>query len=763
MTTLALCSLLLAGAPGFEEKPHSTPTQVVLNAPAYEGVLIDTNGDGPVWAVGQTWKASFGPEGASFHPFLGPDAPRAESARFDLSGASVDGVALAVDPPVVTQADTAAVTLSHGAALARYLLRPGEVEQTFVFDSLPRRGALELRLALESTMEAHPVEGGGLDLYGPEGLAMTYGRAIAYDASGTRTAVAMERTAEGLTLRVPEGFVSGATLPLTIDPVLATAPLADESYAEYEPDVAYFQEFDRWVVSYHRHFNLTDTDVYVRSVTAGGIVSVPIIVDASTDYWSHARLAALRGSGAGLVVASVVPNDPTTEDGVIRGRRIVIPFLTPGAAFDISEPTTGSQIDPVIAAPKSGAAFHDYLVTWVREFAPNDGDIHARLVSGLGMPVGSTIVIENLGSDDDRRVAISPSEGAAGSQYLLAWERGGDVWAKRITTDGNIAFRPSYPVLFGAERPSVTSFLNRTIGGQWIAVIAAQALIQPPFQPAHTDIVMVAVDAGDGVGERHDLTSMEASATREFQSEPSVVADDTGFLLGYRESYAPGDRDIYMLSGSVTVSPTGAEPALAERHQALYLGTSDESRPAFASRWDGGGSPLASLGAFQDGDDVFSSDVFFSRLTRGYDPATPPIGVQSDDCSPEPNSTGKTGWMVLTGTQSTTGQKGLFCIDVPINTFGLFVTSMTTGYQTNVGGGEGTLCLGGGIGRFNVIVLSGPEGVLQQQLSMSALQTPNGLVPTLPGERWHFQAWHRDVVGGVATSNFSGAMSIVFD
>ena len=40
--------------------------------------------------------------------------------------------------------------------------------------------------------------------------------------------------------------------------------------------------------------------------------------------------------------------------------------------------------------------------------------------------------------------------------------------------------------------------------------------------------------------------------------------------------------------------------------------------------------------------------------------------------------------------------------------------------------------------------------------------TPDGLVTVVSGETWNYQAWHRDVVGGVVGSNFSDGLSVVF-
>jgi hypothetical protein len=32
----------------------------------------------------------------------------------------------------------------------------------------------------------------------------------------------------------------------------------------------------------------------------------------------------------------------------------------------------------------------------------------------------------------------------------------------------------------------------------------------------------------------------------------------------------------------------------------------------------------------------------------------------------------------------------------------------------------------------------------------------------VPGETWYFQAWHRDLVGGTATTNFTDGLEVTF-
>lgn len=102
---------------------------------------------------------------------------------------------------------------------------------------------------------------------------------------------------------------------------------------------------------------------------------------------------------------------------------------------------------------------------------------------------------------------------------------------------------------------------------------------------------------------------------------------------------------------------------------------------------------------------------------------------------------------------------------LPANAFGFFLTSQMQSFVTNPGGSQGNLCLGGAIGRYvgpGQIQNSGAGGSFGLALDLTLTPTPTGLVPVVSGETWNFQCWHRDAVGGTATSNFTDAVSIDF-
>ncbi len=136
-------------------------------------------------------------------------------------------------------------------------------------------------------------------------------------------------------------------------------------------------------------------------------------------------------------------------------------------------------------------------------------------------------------------------------------------------------------------------------------------------------------------------------------------------------------------------------------------------------------------------------------------------------CDFTPNSTGQPGIIQATGTNTASANNvQLSVIQLPLNSFGFFLTSRTQGHVPGAGGSQGTLCLGGSIGRYvgpGQIKNSGETGSFSLVLNVTQQPTPTGFVSVLPGQNWNYQAWYRDSVGGAAVSNFTNGRTITFN
>ncbi len=132
-------------------------------------------------------------------------------------------------------------------------------------------------------------------------------------------------------------------------------------------------------------------------------------------------------------------------------------------------------------------------------------------------------------------------------------------------------------------------------------------------------------------------------------------------------------------------------------------------------------------------------------------------------CSPAiANSTGTYAKIEAGGSPFATDQLlALTTTDLPSFSFGYYLGSQTQGLVAGPGGSQGTLCLGGTIGRFiSQVTDSGSAGQITIQVNLGALPPP---LPTMvqAGESWNFQLWYRDV-NPTVTSNFSDAVEIQY-
>jgi hypothetical protein len=140
--------------------------------------------------------------------------------------------------------------------------------------------------------------------------------------------------------------------------------------------------------------------------------------------------------------------------------------------------------------------------------------------------------------------------------------------------------------------------------------------------------------------------------------------------------------------------------------------------------------------------------------------------IGTNYCTTVPNSTGNSGAISATGsTVAANNDVELLATSLPNNAFGFFLTSQTQGFIQNPGGSQGNLCLTGSIGRYvgpGQIQNSGLTGSISLVLDLTQTPQPTGFVSVQAGQTWNFTAWHRDAVAGVATSNFTDGLTILF-
>ncbi|MEZ6017013.1 MAG: hypothetical protein R3F49_17980 [Planctomycetota bacterium] len=188
-------------------------------------------------------------------------------------------------------------------------------------------------------------------------------------------------------------------------------------------------------------------------------------------------------------------------------------------------------------------------------------------------------------------------------------------------------------------------------------------------------------------------------------------------------------------------------------------------------RADGGGS--ATIG-YQAGSAANQNDVEWSFNTPNAvangDVLSLVMGpgiVGTPYCTANVNSTGAAGAIAGSGSASVANNNvTLEATSLPLNSFGFFLTSSGQAMTPNPGGSQGILCLGGLIGRYvgpGQIKNSGATGEFSLLLDLNQIPTPNGFVSAMVGQTRSFQAWYRDAINGVATSNFTNGLAVTFN
>ncbi|MEZ6015625.1 MAG: VCBS repeat-containing protein [Planctomycetota bacterium] len=174
---------------------------------------------------------------------------------------------------------------------------------------------------------------------------------------------------------------------------------------------------------------------------------------------------------------------------------------------------------------------------------------------------------------------------------------------------------------------------------------------------------------------------------------------------------------------------------------------------------------LLSLASDLDGDgdlDLLSYRGFGVGFTENLHIAA---AIGTRDCDPPlPNSTGLPGRLDAEGSRGVSANRlRLTATDLPPQALTLFLASRIQAFVVQPGGSQGQLCLGGAIGRGVGGIVTSGTGTVSVNVDLAAVPQPMGAVAVLPGSTWRFQCWHRDAVGGTATSNFTNSVAVRFD
>ncbi len=743
--------------------------------------LFDEPGDEHVWARGRDYRASFGPEGFSFLPVFGRQSPREFPVTFSLGAVTIGGEALPTTMLGVSR-DGTTVTLDQGSLREVYHVGLDQTEQTFVFDQLPGIGDLVVEMTVDTELTATS-DANGLHFVHPTLGHVTYGNAFVFDADGARQAIERTWFEGSLRLTVPASFLAGAVLPVTIDPPVTGFSNSFGAADDFNPDITYAgRSNDYWVV-WQDYTSATNSDVYATSFNTVGTQGATLLIDITSDHWEHPAVAYHYGSDRLLVVASQELGG-MGGSGTIQGRFVdATAASTIGFKFTIS--TVGfRKLWPDVGGNNWDSTTNAYFcVVWSFEATATNRNPQYRVVDWDGTMMTSVTTV-SLSTDDDIHTTISESHGDGdliGDWWTMAWTSDatgnglGQIWARRVVWSGNGTFGAGTFLVEAAtncEFPSVTSRLDDFLVAEADrpSIVAYSRLFGGPQRSVYARVVT----DGTAYANNYVSTILEDVDLDLDQFGVSVATDGNAFYMTYSEEYhggvGTGDWDMYMLSGHLSQTTNDVHLALAERHQNLGFVGVPEWQSRVCTIWDGESNSTS-----DDGCAIWTREgaanggtLYGSTLEVPTIDTSPRIAVGRQFCdangnaSTSPYSAEVSSWMWIEGTQSNTSTHTMRCVDVTPNAAGYLIASRNTINVNLPGGSAGRICLGGAGRYVNAVQNSGSSGTYSTIVNPLSIPTPTGFVSALPGDTWHFQYWHRDIQGGLPTSNFSTACSVMF-
>ncbi len=316
---------------------------------------------------------------------------------------------------------------------------PEGVEQSWEFASKPSgRGDLSVRVHV-SGLKYQGETPNGLHFADARGLGFRYGHGTWVDAAGVKTAVNAHFVHGAIELSVPQDVVERSAYPAVLDPIVGP---------EFELDAAsgpaYGEQTDPQVAWNGSGYLLVWEDTR-GGVFAARVTSAGQLLDPSGKKLGEGARPSVSSNGNDYLVAwetSAYVDAALTYD--IRAARVD----AAGTLLDTQGVTlSGARWQRAPAVTWNGS---DYVVVW-RDYGLVPG-VYLNRVSTAGE------VLDGVG------VAVSSSEGdpvvaSKGSESLIVWQSGADVYARRLNAAG--AFSDAVPFLVtqsgGGAIPRVAS------------------------------------------------------------------------------------------------------------------------------------------------------------------------------------------------------------------------------------------------------------------------------------------------------------------
>lgn len=369
--------------------------------------------DGELHGLGNDFKAAFRSDSVEFTPALGRRAER--NFPVTLRTTSIGrGDELANVADAAPVANERRVTYDRGDVVERHDVSARGIEQSFVFEHLPRGvGDLVVRIAVTTDLPLARVGADGVRFERPNVGGVAIGAVTGIDARGERTGGSITCDGAVIELRLPAAFVDHATLPLVLDPQIgAVFPVTASTQDYQDPEVtAPCVAGDVYLCVFEREFSATDRDIRgIRIDADGAVVGSLFAITTGTGDDRDPTCAAVPMRSAWLVV--------WTRGGDLFTRSVASTGTVSNEFTAISGANT--QIEPDLGGDSTGTV--DDVVLVFRNSSTNTIQCSTMTLFSNGiiatsapLTIGSTIAGNNVG-----RPRI-PHDGGALGRYLIVY------------------------------------------------------------------------------------------------------------------------------------------------------------------------------------------------------------------------------------------------------------------------------------------------------------------------------------------------------
>ncbi len=710
------------------------------------------------WAASARYKARTSAESTTFVPFFGSDKPRSAPLAFTTRSIRAAGQPVANQLGRVVREGNR-VSIERGDVDERWEFAPEGAEQLFVIDRPLAAGDVAVRVGFEGEYTA-VADADGV-LFTSELGRVRYGKAVAIDAAGVRTAVGEEIVDGAIELVVPAAFLATAAYPVTIDPVVTSYFVESSSEHAVNPDVAYEAGSGKYLYVWERVFSSSDHDVFARLGDDNGLDAGALItIDVSSANWAHPSVASNFLAHNFLVVAETGPEGQRS----IRGRRVDGATGATGADFLVQNFGGGEKIHPVVGGDPSTVAPTYYCVAWERAYSGTDHDIQATLVEGPeNGPAHPLITVDNTTDTFDAWPSISKCDGGypfATQVWSIVWERtfspnDGDIHGAQLAWDGTI-LHGTFPVdVTGNDdrRPAVSSITEGATGERPYAAVWTRQM-----NPGDRDILVAAL-VGDHVTDEIDAMNTVFLPTYD-DLTPAIDCDGHMFALAWSKNWAPSDNDVL----AQILSVSGGTIGLVGDVMAVSASSFFEWNPAITSKHSGGALsarfavPCERYSGAQM--DIYAAviaapnGVPLASYCAGLAGTCPcgNAGGGVGGCANSVNAAGAilgaNGEAVVSGDSLSLTASGM-----PATTTCLFFQgSAPVNSPSGVPFGDGLRCVGGTTVRLGTKTAT--AGSASYPAGADPRISVRGLVPVVGGTRY-YQAWYRNAASFCTSSTFN--------